>query len=719
MKTFLILFVALLPALVFAQTGNLPTIKNPKDWDRLETKTRWFPAAFRLDTLKSYFIAEANDSLAFHRVDIDANAGAINALEGENDGVVTSGLVTGSTSKILSLTRSAPLSVLEVGFTDLVNDADSDPANEIQTFDVSALIGTDLNLSLSSDGEATKTIDLSSLQDGTGTDDQDLSISGRNLTIEGGNTIPLPADANTQLTESQVDDFADNNGYLKNGDHLDLDEGNLKTDVSVVITSKVDMLKIYHSDVDVTDGYFKIGSSTGNAGKMIPLLDMKRNTSQSGFGATIVAESKINDNVPSLIISGRTEGGVTTNPLLRINNYTTPRFQINANGHIGVLTTPTSYELDVNGSVNVSDDIDVGGIVEANEFIGDGSGLTDVNAFKLDGEEGDYYTQTLDVSTLVGTDLNLSLSSDGEATKEIDLSSLQDGNGVEDGGTVSIPAGTQIQGYTWPSSAAFDNRTFYGDFVNGSYRNDRYTKGANGLGYEREVRFDASGNLVGVPHISISDASYSAGYLKGDRLFFDTPTSDWDLVFDVTHPTISSGAGKDYEVFMDARPTVNKSVLTTDTDGATEWNKYLQTYTVVLSSNEDITSTTFAEVSNLSITGIQAGIYQVHYSLIWQDKTSPSFSGGTPDFSYKINTTNESGDGSGWNSAGFTESVKDWDDVTGLNDNSDVGGTVSTNMNDGVVIFTNTGAFKYSHKNEVSGTIEMKKGSYIKLTKLD
>jgi hypothetical protein len=546
---------------------------------------------------------------------------------------------------------------------------------------------------------------------------QTISKEGTTVTLsDGGGSF---TDANTQVSEAQVDDWADNNGYLKNGDHLDLDEGNLKTDVPVIITNKVDMLKIYHPDVDVTDGYFKLGNITGNAGKMIPLLNMKRNTSQSGFGATIIAESKINDNVPSLIISGRTEGGVTTNPLLRVNNYTTTRFQINANGHIGVLTTPTSYELDVNGSVNVSDDIDVGGIVEANEFIGDGSGLTDVNAFKLDGEEGDYYTQTLDVSTLVGTDLNLSLSSDGEATKEIDLSSLQDGNGVEDGGTVSIPAGTQIQGYTWPSSAAFDNRTFYGDFVNGSYRNDRYTKGANGLGYEREVRFDASGNLVGVPHISISDASYSAGYLKGDRLFFDTPTSDWDLVFDVTHPTISSGAGKDYEVFMDARPTVNKSVLTTDTDGATEWNKYLQTYTVVLSSNEDITSTTFAEVSNLSITGIQAGIYQVHYSLIWQDKTSPSFSGGTPDFSYKINTTNESGDGSGWNSAGFTESVKDWDDVTGLNDNSDVGGTVSTNMNDGVVIFTNTGAFKYSHKNEVSGTIEMKKGSYIKLTKLD
>jgi len=41
-----------------------------------------------------------------------------------------------------------------------------------QTIDVFSLTGTTLNLSLESDGEATQTVDLSSLQDGTGTDDQ-------------------------------------------------------------------------------------------------------------------------------------------------------------------------------------------------------------------------------------------------------------------------------------------------------------------------------------------------------------------------------------------------------------------------------------------------------------------------------------------------------------------------------------------------------------------
>jgi len=200
MKTFLILFVALLPACVFAQTGNLPTIKNPKDRDRLETKTRWFPAAFRLDTLKSYFIAEANDSLAVHRVDIDANAGAINALEGQNDGVVTSGLVTGSASKILSLTRSAPLSVLEVDFTDLVNDADSDPTNEIQTLqevtDEGATTTADITAnSFTGDGSALTDVDAEKLgnEDPSFYEDQNMTYDNSTgvLSLEGSEGVEL------------------------------------------------------------------------------------------------------------------------------------------------------------------------------------------------------------------------------------------------------------------------------------------------------------------------------------------------------------------------------------------------------------------------------------------------------------------------------------------------------------------------------------------------
>lgn len=86
---------------------------------------------------------------------------------------------------------------------DDVNDADYDPTNEIQTIDTARLVGTTLELSLSSDGEAKKEIDLSSLQDGTGTDDQSLSYnSGTHaIDIEDGTSAVLPLALDDGATE--------------------------------------------------------------------------------------------------------------------------------------------------------------------------------------------------------------------------------------------------------------------------------------------------------------------------------------------------------------------------------------------------------------------------------------------------------------------------------------------------------------------------------------
>ena len=63
---------------------------------------------------------------------------------------------------------------------------DNSPTNEIQTVDVFSLSGTNLNLSLSSDGEPNKVVDLSPLVAA-----QTLSTVGQVLTISGGNTVNL------------------------------------------------------------------------------------------------------------------------------------------------------------------------------------------------------------------------------------------------------------------------------------------------------------------------------------------------------------------------------------------------------------------------------------------------------------------------------------------------------------------------------------------------
>lgn len=60
-----------------------------------------------------------------------------------------------------------------------------------QKIDVFSLSGTSLLLSLESDGQPTKSVNLSSLKDGTGSDNQTLSISGNTLRIESGNSVSL------------------------------------------------------------------------------------------------------------------------------------------------------------------------------------------------------------------------------------------------------------------------------------------------------------------------------------------------------------------------------------------------------------------------------------------------------------------------------------------------------------------------------------------------
>ena len=93
----------------------------------------------------------------------------------------TSYVVMG-TSQLMSVPYALHANTAESVINDQVDDADADPNNEIQ--DIS-LTGTDLSISGGS------TLDLSSLQDGTGTDDQTLTLAGTDLSIEAGNTIDL------------------------------------------------------------------------------------------------------------------------------------------------------------------------------------------------------------------------------------------------------------------------------------------------------------------------------------------------------------------------------------------------------------------------------------------------------------------------------------------------------------------------------------------------
>jgi len=142
----------------------------------------------------------------------------------------TSYTITG-TSQLMSVPYALHAKTADNVSNDAVDDADADPANELQDISLTA---SDLTLSNGS------TIDLSVIDtdtqldetavdayvanngylttevDGSTTNEiQDISLTGTDLTITSGSTLDLSGiDTDTQLNETAVDSYVANNGYL-------------------------------------------------------------------------------------------------------------------------------------------------------------------------------------------------------------------------------------------------------------------------------------------------------------------------------------------------------------------------------------------------------------------------------------------------------------------------------------------------------------------------
>ena len=127
----------------------------------------------------------------------------------------------------------------DAGF--ISSEVDGSTTNEIQTIDVLQLSGTTLEVSLSSDSPPNQTVDLSPLQDGTGTDDQILSVDSSGysvqINIEDGNTI------NFGLQDADSDPANENQtvsagtGISVNQVGQDFEVTNTNPDQTVVINS--------------------------------------------------------------------------------------------------------------------------------------------------------------------------------------------------------------------------------------------------------------------------------------------------------------------------------------------------------------------------------------------------------------------------------------------------------------------------------------------------
>ena len=111
-----------------------------------------------------------------------------------------------------------------VNLSSLVDDADADPTNE---YNMGAILtGTTLDII---DAGGVESVDLSSLQDGTGTDDQNISgsgLAGTNLTIgiEGGGSQTV--DLSTLVDDADADPTNEIQSLTLNGTILSINGGN-------------------------------------------------------------------------------------------------------------------------------------------------------------------------------------------------------------------------------------------------------------------------------------------------------------------------------------------------------------------------------------------------------------------------------------------------------------------------------------------------------------
>lgn len=235
---------------------------------------------------------------------------------------ITSDIVVGSVD-VLKLDAGVQTSL---GLADTAlqsfTEVDGSITNEIQTIDVSQLVGTDLQLSLSSDGETTKVIDLSSLQDGSGTvtsvtiesssNNDGISISGSPITTTG------TYDISTNFTEFQTSSV--------NGDAfqfiVETASGNTKkvNKTAIILSEFVDDLThTTNTNLDIaTVG--EIDTGTDNTKAISPLglagsqlqTDVTANNLKVGITPTQASDITANNSKVTNVTTNLTEGTATT-----------------------------------------------------------------------------------------------------------------------------------------------------------------------------------------------------------------------------------------------------------------------------------------------------------------------------------------------------------------------------------------------------------------------
>jgi hypothetical protein len=429
----------------------------------------------------------------------------------------------------------------------------------LQTLDLSSLgggSGTDTsgyNISLNlagtvlqlTDGDGTLSQDLATLQDGTGTDDQTITLSNDSLSIESGNTVVFSGwDTNAS------DDFSGSWNDLTN---IPAEFADNTDNVGVDFT---DSLTVFVTPTQLSDSLFSF-SATDTSGYNLS-LNLSGTTLQLVDGNGTVSQDLISlqdgtgtddQNLAEVLGQGNSAGAfdidMNDNSVNNIDSYsintTSDDWQVFANGpNLQWSQTGAGARLSLRGATGTDDArLGVGGLALP-EWELDVKGIANADTFRVDGA---YYFSTDPVVTSPGDTL-VQVWTDSTTAFFIDKSEFggaggsADGDGIYDGsGSLSGNTTVTMGGNTLDFSGnyvEFDSaRIGIGPYSISAFRDQkliiRDTVGGNAgrtyLEIVNDSNFEsASGVLIqdgdgGYANFQIRDSSWS-GF--ADQLFLGT-----------------------------------------------------------------------------------------------------------------------------------------------------------------------------------------------------
>ncbi|MCT8340670.1 tail fiber domain-containing protein [Flavobacteriaceae bacterium TK19130] len=249
----------------------------------------------------------------------------------DGNSVNLSSIQDGTGTDDQNLTLSGTTLSIEDGNSINLASLDTDTDNQtIDTFSFNTGTGV-LTLEIEDDGVAAQTVNLSSLQDGTGTDDQNLNLSGTTLSIEDGNSINL-ASIDTD-TDDQTLSLSGNTLSIADGNSVNL--ASLNTDDQTILLTGTtlsieDGNSVNLASLDTDDQ--TIDTFSFNAGTGVLTLEIE----DDGVAAQTVNLSGL-DSDDTTASNGLTEfgndirlGGILTQTtILNQNNF---NFNMNSTG---------------------------------------------------------------------------------------------------------------------------------------------------------------------------------------------------------------------------------------------------------------------------------------------------------------------------------------------------------------------------------------------------